>query len=117
VSGENDHEHRHFAPFGADLSIATRWHRACVASAGRISALRTAIGLIGLGLLGGVAPTGIAGIAHAGAVLVGTAGALLALIVVCLAGAAAARRAEFASFEPRRQRTSIAPPQPASRSI
>jgi hypothetical protein len=55
--------------------------------------MRVAIGLIGLGLIGGVVPTGFAGVSYAVQVLAGTAGALASLLVVCLAGAAAARRA------------------------
>jgi hypothetical protein len=53
--------------------------------------MRTAIGLIGLGVAGGVVPTGLAGIAHAGAVLGGTAAALVLLVTVCLAAAALTR--------------------------
>jgi len=81
--------------------------------------MRVAIGLIALGLVGGVAPTGLAGIAHAGQVLAGTAGALLFLIICCLAGAVTARIAAptIAPLVPRRPRTSIASPQSASRSI
>ena len=54
--------------------------------------LRTAIGLIGLGLIGGVVPTGLQGIAYALQVLAGTAGALTALVICCLASAVATRR-------------------------
>lgn len=81
--------------------------------------MRTAIGLIGLGLIGGVLPTGIAGISHAGLVLAGTAGALFSLIAGCLVGAVAARRAVMAppSMAPRRPRHPIASPESASRSI
>jgi hypothetical protein len=54
--------------------------------------MRTAIGLIGLGLIGGVVPTGLQGITYALPVLAGTAGALSALVICCLASAVAARR-------------------------
>jgi hypothetical protein len=81
--------------------------------------MKTAIGLIGLGLVAGVAPTGIAGISHAAPVLAGTAGALLSLIVCCLVGAVASRRAAAAppSLAPRRQRNPIASPESTPRSI
>jgi len=78
--------------------------------------MRVGIGLIALGLVGGVLPTGLAGIANAGQVLMGTAGALFSLIVCCLAGAVAARRA-LAPPALRRQRNPIASPQSAPRSI
>src|SRR5262249_30453868 len=74
--GENDHEQRHFGVLAADLSIATRWHCICGEWVGRVSTLRTAIGLFVLGLLGGVVPTGAAGVAYAGTVMMGAAGAL-----------------------------------------
>jgi hypothetical protein len=54
--------------------------------------MRIAIGLIGLGVAGGVIPTGLAGIAHAGAVVGGTAAALVLLVTVCLAAPALSRR-------------------------
>lgn len=81
--------------------------------------MRAAIGLIGLGLAGGVVPTGLAGIAHATPVLVGTAGALLSLILFCLACAATARRAAptVAPPAPRRQRNLVASPQSVPRVI
>ena len=44
-----------------------------------------ASGLIGLGVAGGTIPTGLAGIAHAGAVFGGTAAALALLVGICLA--------------------------------
>ena len=70
--------------------------------------MRIAIGLIGLGVAGGVVPTGLAGIAHAGAVVGGTAAALVLLVTVCLAAPALSRRrsgtpragATVASFNP-----------------
>jgi Zn-dependent alcohol dehydrogenase len=80
--------------------------------------MRTAIGLIVLGLIGGVVPTGIPGITHAAQVLAGTAGALLSLVVVGLAGAAAIRVASSSvPSAPRLQRRAIASTQPATRSI
>lgn len=54
--------------------------------------MRTAIGLIGLGVAGGVIPTGLAGIAHVGAVVGGTAAALALLVTVCLAAPVLIRR-------------------------
>jgi hypothetical protein len=54
--------------------------------------MRTAIGLIGLGLIGGVVPTGLQGLTYALQVLAGTAGALTALVICCLASAVAIRR-------------------------
>jgi hypothetical protein len=54
--------------------------------------MRIAIGLIGLGVAGGTIPTGLAGIAHAEAVLGGTAAALALLVMVCLAAPVLTRR-------------------------
>ena len=54
--------------------------------------MRIAIGLIGLGVAGGTIPTGLAGLAHAGAVVGGTAGALALLMGVCLAATVLVRR-------------------------
>jgi hypothetical protein len=54
--------------------------------------MRTAIGLIGLGVAGGVVPTGLAGIAHVGAVVGGTVAALALLVTVCLAAPVVTRR-------------------------
>ena len=54
--------------------------------------MRTAIGLIGLGLIGGVVPTGLQGITYALPVLAGTAGTLTALVICCLASAVTIRR-------------------------
>jgi hypothetical protein len=54
--------------------------------------MRTAIGLISLGVAGGVVPTGLAGIAHVGAVVGGTAAALALLVTVCLAAPVLIRR-------------------------
>jgi hypothetical protein len=54
--------------------------------------MRIAIGLIGLGVAGGTIPTGLAGLAHAGAVVGGTAGALALLVGVCLAATVLVRR-------------------------
>jgi hypothetical protein len=81
--------------------------------------MRAAIGLIGLGLIGGVGPTGFALIGDAALVLAGTVGALLSLFVCCLAGAAAARRARPRVVTPllRRHRHPLAPPQSAPRTI
>ena len=54
--------------------------------------MKTAIGLIGLGLIGGVVPSGLQGITYALPVLAGTAGALTALVICCLASAVVTRR-------------------------
>jgi hypothetical protein len=48
--------------------------------------------LIGLGVAGGTIPTGLAGIAHAGAVVGGTAAALTVLVGLCVAAPALTRR-------------------------
>jgi hypothetical protein len=48
--------------------------------------MRAVVGLVVLGLVGGVVPTGLAGFAHAGQVLAGTVGALLSLAVCCVTG-------------------------------
>ena len=53
--------------------------------------MRAAIGLLGLSLLGGVAPTGLSGIPYAAPVLAGTAGALVLLVASCLAGTSLSR--------------------------
>jgi hypothetical protein len=57
--------------------------------------MRVGIGLLGLGLLGGLAPTGLPGIAYAAPVLAGVVGALVLLVSGCVA---------VASFRPRRVR-------------
>src|SRR5438445_3224299 len=64
----------------------------CISEEGDPPLMRTAIGLIGLGLIGGVVPTGLQGITYAVQVLAGTAGALTALVICCLASAVAIRR-------------------------
>ena len=80
--------------------------------------MKTAISLLGLGIVAGVVPTGLAGIAQAGQVLLGTAGALLCLLVCCLAGPIAARRGAPAPRPrraPRRAPSPIVSPQSAPR--
>jgi hypothetical protein len=57
--------------------------------------MRTAIGLLGLGLLGGLAPTGLPGIPYAVPVLAGAVSAFVLLVSGCVA---------IASFTPRRAR-------------
>jgi hypothetical protein len=69
--------------------------------------MRIAIGLLGLGIVAGVVPTGLAGITQAGPVLLGTAGALVGLLVCCLAGPIAVRR-----VAPRRRPASPRQPSP-----
>jgi hypothetical protein len=78
--------------------------------------MRVTIGLIALGVIGGLVPTGLPGVTQAAQVLAGTAGALLTLIVCCLAGAAARRAASSAMAAPPLQRSRIATTQSASRS-
>lgn len=53
--------------------------------------MRTAIGLIVLGLVGGIVPTGLAGIPYAAALMACTFGALFLLLAVCVIGASLAR--------------------------
>jgi hypothetical protein len=82
--------------------------------------MRTVLGLLGLGLVAGVVPTGLVGIAQAGQVLLGTVGALLCLLVCCLVVPIAARWAAPAlrpTTARRRQPSQIVSPQSASRSI
>ena len=54
--------------------------------------MRTAIGLIGLGVAGGVLPTGVAGMAHVAPVVGGAVAALTLLVGACLAAPALLRR-------------------------
>jgi hypothetical protein len=82
--------------------------------------MRTVIGLLGLGMVAGVVPTGLLGAVQAGLVLLGTVGALICLLVCCLAGPIAVRWAAPArrpAAAPRRQPSPIVSPQSASRSI
>ena len=71
--------------------------------------MRTAIGLIVLGVAGGVVPTGLAGIAHAGAVVGGTAAALALLVTLCLAAPVLIRRRSGTT----RSEAKVAPSHPA----
>src|SRR4030095_13384151 len=64
----------------------------CMSGEGDPHVMRTAVGLMGLGLIGGVVPTGLQDITYALQVLAGTAGALTALVICCLASAVATRR-------------------------
>jgi hypothetical protein len=82
--------------------------------------MRTVIGLLGLGLVAGVVPAGLLGIAQAGLVLLGTGGALICLLVCCMAAPIAVRWAAPAlrpTAAARRQPSPIVSPQSASRSI
>jgi hypothetical protein len=80
--------------------------------------MRTAIGLIVLGLIGGVVPTGLPGIDNAAQVLAGTAGALVSLVIFCMAGPVATRvTSSVAPTAPRLQRRLVASTQSAPRSI
>jgi hypothetical protein len=54
--------------------------------------MRTAIGLIGLGVVGGIVPTGLPGIPYALLVLAATLAAMLLLVAGCVVGATLARR-------------------------
>jgi hypothetical protein len=64
--------------------------------------MRAAIGLIVLGLVGGVVPTGLSGFTHAAQVLAGTAGALISLVICCLGAGAAARAISAWALSPSR---------------
>ena len=81
--------------------------------------MRAAIGLVGLSLLGGVAPTGLPGIPYAALVFAGTAGALVLLVAGCLAGASLPRRRArpAASVAPRIPLGGVASVHSASRII
>ena len=74
--------------------------------------MRTAIGLIGLGVVGGVVPTGLAGIQYAAVVLTSTFGALLLLLACCLVGSSLGRPSRSAAPAPQ-----LALRRAASRSI
>ena len=56
-----------------------------------IASVRAAIGLIGLGVVGGVVPTGLAGMPYAALVLASASGSLVLLFVGCIVGANLAR--------------------------
>jgi hypothetical protein len=56
-----------------------------------IGSVRAAIGLIGLGVVGGVVPTGLAGMPYAALALGSAGGSLLLLIALCIVGARLAR--------------------------
>jgi hypothetical protein len=110
----------HFVDIELGLSRTSLWHSDCEELIGRGFMMRVTIGLIGLSLVGGVVPTGLAGITHAAQVLAGTAGALLSLLLCCLAGAVASRRPAAPTVvpvTPRRQLNSIAPPRSVPRTI
>ena len=77
--------------------------------------MRTAIALIGLGVAGGTIPTGVAGIAHAGVVVGGTAAALGFLVGVCLAAPVLARR-RLRAMEPAAKPVPFRPTVPPVRS-
>jgi len=62
--------------------------------------MRTAIGLIGLGVAGGILPTGAAGMAHVAPVLGGAVAALALLVGACLAAPALWRRRVAPSPKP-----------------
>ena len=68
----------------------------------RGASMRTAIGLTGLGVIGGVAPTGLAGIPYVALVLGSTCGALLLLVAGCMVGASLARRPSSPAVPARR---------------
>lgn len=62
--------------------------------------MRTAIGLIVLGVGGGVLPTGLAGIPYAALIVACTFGALLLLLAACVIGASLARVSSAAGPAP-----------------
>jgi hypothetical protein len=66
-----------------------------------IASVRAAIGLIGLGVVGGVIPTGIAGMPYVALALGSAGGSLLLLIALCIVGAHLARPSSPAAH-PRR---------------
>ncbi len=77
--------------------------------------MRTAIGLIGLGVAGGVVPTGLAGIVHAWALVGGTAAALALLVTVCLTAPVLTRR-RSGTTQPEVKAVSFQPAVPPNRS-
>jgi hypothetical protein len=81
------------------------------------ASMRTAIGLTGLGVIGGVAPTGLAGIPYVALVLGSTCGALLLLVAGCVVGASLARPSSPAVPARRLPLRHATPTGSASRSI
>jgi hypothetical protein len=79
--------------------------------------MRTAIGLIGLGVAGGILPTGTAGIAHVAPVVGGAVAALTLLVGACLAAPALWRRVNSTPKRATKAAGPVAPlqPVPASR--
>jgi tellurite resistance protein TehA-like permease len=65
--------------------------------------MKKAMGLIGLGVAGGTIPAGWAGLAHAGVVIGGAAGALALLVGVCLVAPVVARWRQRVSGRERRE--------------
>lgn len=64
--------------------------------------MRTAIGLIVLGVVGGVVPTGLAGFPYAALIVACTLGALFLLFAACVIGASLARVSSPAASAPQR---------------
>lgn len=62
--------------------------------------MRTALGLLGLGVAGGIGPVGIAGIPYLTPLLLGAVGAFLILLTLGLVASALSRRPSR-EFEPR----------------
>jgi len=56
-----------------------------------IASVRAAIGLIALGVVGGVVPTGLAGMPYAALALGSAGGSLLLLVTLCILSARLAR--------------------------
>ena len=82
-----------------------------------IASVRAAIGLIGLGVVGGVAPTGIAGMPYVALVLGSAGGSLLLLIALCIAGAHLGRPSSPTATPRRLPLRHAAPTGSASRSM
>ncbi|HTK88913.1 MAG TPA: hypothetical protein VL948_01590 [Verrucomicrobiae bacterium] len=79
--------------------------------------VRIAIGLIGLGVAGGIIPTGLAGIGHAGAVVGGTVAALALLVGICLAAPMLARGRSRTTAPGAKWRPSVSPIRSPARGI
>jgi hypothetical protein len=76
--------------------------------------MRTAIGLISLGVAGGILPTGAAGMAHVAPVVGGAVAALALLVGACLAAPALRRQAAPSPKPAPKPAVPVAPLQPAA---
>jgi hypothetical protein len=82
-----------------------------------IASVRAAIGLIVLGVVGGVVPTGLAGMPYAALALGSAGGSLLLLVTFCIVGARLARPSSRAALPRRLPLRHAAPTGSASRSM